>query len=101
MCETLSFVWKALVELVHLGEMVLYGGVHLGLSITYVSKRRFLLIFFLCFSFSFFSFYLKSTSSAIRDLGSRSSSRRKDALVRCVCAHVCESIMYICVEFGK
>lgn len=78
--KAIVLVRKALVKLIHLDEILQFGSVHLGHSIKYVSKRRFLLMFaFACF------YYLKSTSSAVRDLGSRSSSRRKDALVRCVC----------------
>lgn len=42
-------------------------------------------------------FPLKSTSSAVRDLGSRLSSRRKDGLVRNTFS-LCENIMHICVK---
>ncbi len=66
MCESRCSCWESeIVKLIHLSEILLFGSVHLGHLI-------------------FVIFYLKSTSSAVRDLGGRSSSRRKDALVRCV-----------------
>lgn len=73
----------------HLGEVLVFVSQH---NILYEEKFS----FDVCFC-RFLFFYLKSSSSAIRDLGSRSSSRRKDGLVRCL--HVCESKIYLCVKY--
>lgn len=82
-------VRRELVELRHLSEVLVFVS---QLNILFQEKFS----FDVCFRLFLF-FYLKSSSSAIRDLGSRSSSRRKDGLVCCM--HVCESMIYLCVKY--